>query len=92
LTRMGFSLGRDLVRNNNWSWQYISKHRNDYVGWIVASPNKELGLAVEQYFFKGYFNKKHIGFKSFIEKTNGPYEKEVNELTLYEPWMNYDEY
>lgn len=92
LSRIGFSIGNELVENQEWSWHYVKWHRNDYVGWIVASPNKEIGLAVEQYFFQADFYKKRIDFENFIRLSKENYTKTAKELTLYEPWMNYDEY
>lgn len=88
LSRIGFSVGQSLVESSNWKWKYIQWYKNEYIGWLVVSPNAEIGLAVEQYFFQADFYKKDIEFDEFIKRSNGKYNKRVNELYLYEPWKD----
>lgn len=86
LSRIGFSVGQSLVEGSSWKWKYIQWYKNEYIGWLVVSPNAEIGLAVEQYFFQADFYKKDIEFDKFIRRTNGNFSKRVKELNLYEPW------
>ncbi len=94
LTKIGFSLGVRLNKEKNWEWAYIKKHRNDYLGWTIINPDKTIGIPIENYFFEKSFKYRDIKFSQLIQIING--EKEIegdkNKLTLYEPWLNYEQY
>lgn len=88
LSRIGFSVGQSLVESSNWSWKYIQWYNKEYIGWLAVSPNAEIGLAVEQYFFQADFYKKDIEFDEFIKRSNEDFNEQVKELNLYEPWKS----
>lgn len=86
LSRLGFAVGQTLVSNSNWSWKYLQIYNDEYIGWFVVSPNNELGLAVEQYFFQSDFYKKEINFDNFIKLTKEEFREKAVQMNLYEPW------
>lgn len=84
---LGFTLGEILHKDYGWKWKFKDVYNNDYLGFVIVSPDKLTGLKVEHYFYDNVMYKRDIKLIDFIEKlTNNKIEK--TKFSFYEPWLN----
>jgi hypothetical protein len=47
---LGFTLGEIFREELNWSWYYKEVYNDEYIGWMIVSPEKTTAIAVERFF------------------------------------------
>ncbi|MBN1501415.1 MAG: hypothetical protein JW982_14740 [Spirochaetes bacterium] len=47
---LGFTLGEIFREELGWSWYYKEVYDDEYIGWMIVSPDRMLALAVEMFF------------------------------------------
>lgn len=83
---LGFTLGEILHKSYGWKWKFKEVYDNDYLGFVIVSPNNLIALKVEHYFYDNVMYKRDIKLNEFIEKLKNN-EVEANNFSFYEPWM-----
>lgn len=83
---LGFTLGEILHKSYGWKWKFKEVYDNDYLGFVIVSPNNLIALKVEHYFYDSVMYKRDIKLNEFIEKLKNN-EVEANNFSFYEPWM-----
>lgn len=83
---LGFTLGEILHKSYGWKWKFKEIYDNDYLGFVIVSPNNLIGLKVEHYFYDNIMYKRDIKLNEFIEKLKNK-EIETDSFSFYEPWL-----
>lgn len=83
---LGFTLGEILHKDYGWEWKFKEVHDNDYLGFVIVSPDKLTGLKVEHYFYDNVMYKRDIKLNEFIEKLTNNKAEKAN-FSFYEPWL-----
>ena len=84
---LGFTLGEILHKDYGWQWKFKEIYNNDYLGFVIVSPDKLTALKVEHYFYDNVMYKRDIKLRDFIEKLNNNQAKKT-QFSFYEPWKN----
>jgi len=83
---LGFTLGGILHKSYGWKWKFKEVYDNDYLGFVIVSPNNLTGLKAEHYFYDNIMYKRDIKLNEFIEKLKNN-DIETDNFSFYEPWM-----
>lgn len=83
---LGFTLGEILHKNYGWKWKFKEAYDNDYLGFVIVSPNNLTALKAEHYFYDNVMYKRDIKLNEFIEKLKNN-DIETDNFSFYEPWM-----
>ncbi len=83
---LGFTLGEILHKSYGWKWKFKEVYNNDYLGFVIISPNNQIGLKVEHYFYDNVMYKRDIKLNEFIEKLKNK-DTESENFNFYEPWI-----
>ena len=84
---LGFTLGKILHKDYGWLWKFKEIYNNDYLGFVIVSPDKLTALKVEHYFYDNVMYKRDIKLRDFIEKLNNNQARKT-QFSFYEPWKN----
>jgi hypothetical protein len=87
---LGYTFGEVLHKEFNWNWVYIESVKNEYVGWTIVSPGKQLGVKIEDLFYQYIMYSKDIKLLELYDqiKRNEIDGSKSDEFKFYEPWMN----